>query len=298
MVKALNKMATLYKDADDMSKGNANDVQNALSDVVTAMGGNAPTSLPGGAPIWNIVPAPPVPAVEEVRPGETLADTATELGLRVIPVTPEHVLRRQVHVAHIDHGSIRDLADQALRSFTGGQATPGEVTGVGALPLPRLLRPTDPAPRPLTRQQASLGEVRGVSAWPLPQWLRPTGTVARLLRLDGGGFAGFLNTITFPRLTRASRYALDRDGYVSPWLVREGGALTDTDGGCGSGTRSTTDGRWIGCRPTCTRRPTTSTRRSRRPRRPGRSRAACSAVRSSAPATGTRRLTRRRVTGT
>jgi len=50
MVKALNKMATLYADADDMAKGNANDVQNVLSSVVAAMGGNAPTSLPGYQP--------------------------------------------------------------------------------------------------------------------------------------------------------------------------------------------------------------------------------------------------------
>jgi hypothetical protein len=50
MITALNKMAKLYKNADDMSKGNANDVQNILSGVVSAMGGNAPTSIPGYQP--------------------------------------------------------------------------------------------------------------------------------------------------------------------------------------------------------------------------------------------------------
>ncbi|HVQ92522.1 MAG TPA: hypothetical protein VMU51_15910, partial [Mycobacteriales bacterium] len=74
--------------------------------------------------------------------------------------------------------------------------------------------------RSFAGEQASVGEQsRGFG-----------GTVARLLRLDGGGFAGFLNTISFPRLTRASRHALGPDGYVSPPLVREGGVLTDTNG--------------------------------------------------------------------
>jgi hypothetical protein len=50
MIKALNKMATLYKNADDMANGNANDVQNILSGVVNAMGGNAPNSVPGYQP--------------------------------------------------------------------------------------------------------------------------------------------------------------------------------------------------------------------------------------------------------
>jgi hypothetical protein len=50
MIKALNKMATLYKNADDMANGNANDVQNILSGVVNGMGGNAPNSIPGYQP--------------------------------------------------------------------------------------------------------------------------------------------------------------------------------------------------------------------------------------------------------
>ncbi len=50
MIKALNKMATLYKNADDMANGNANDVQSILSGVVNAMGGNAPGSIPGYQP--------------------------------------------------------------------------------------------------------------------------------------------------------------------------------------------------------------------------------------------------------
>jgi len=50
MIKALNKMATLYKNADDMANGNANDVQNILSGVVNAMGGSAPNSIPGYQP--------------------------------------------------------------------------------------------------------------------------------------------------------------------------------------------------------------------------------------------------------
>ncbi|MEN3357583.1 MAG: hypothetical protein V7637_1565, partial [Mycobacteriales bacterium] len=145
-------------------------------------------ALPG-ALAGNRAAAPAAPVVQEVAPAaDPAAQIAADPARVAFEVTPGNVLRRQVHVASINHQAIRDLASQALRSFTGEQASVGE-------------------------------QSRGRG-----------GTVARLLRLDGGGFAGFLNAVSFPRLTRASRYALSPDGYVSPALVREGGALTDTNG--------------------------------------------------------------------
>ncbi|MEN3356645.1 MAG: hypothetical protein V7637_627, partial [Mycobacteriales bacterium] len=136
-----------------------------------------------------VAPAPAAPAVTQVAPAaDPAAQIAADPTRVAFEVTPENVLRRQVHVASINHTAIRELADQALESFT--------------------------------RNNDNLGQrSRGTG-----------GTVSRLLRADGGGLAGFLNAVSFPRLTRASRYALGPEGYVSPALVREGGALTDTDG--------------------------------------------------------------------
>jgi len=58
--------------------------------------------------------------------------------------------------------------------------------------------------------------------------------VSRLLRADGSGLSGLLNTVSFPRLTRGGYQAIDTPGggvgYRSPVLLREGGAITDTVG--------------------------------------------------------------------
>ncbi|HVQ93150.1 MAG TPA: hypothetical protein VMU51_19085, partial [Mycobacteriales bacterium] len=53
---------------------------------------------------------------------------------------------------------------------------------------------------------------------------------ARLLQADGSGLAGLLTTLSYPRLTRGAYQAIGPDGYQTPDLLREGGAVTDTIG--------------------------------------------------------------------